>query len=238
MFKLEVRKSLKGNIILYIIVISIISFLLGYILPIGIDKVKNLSLSNYLFSTYTVITQFGFLLFAFVISLFFNKEFSEKTILFYKLNNIDSLKFFIYKVTTLFIETTLSVLFCTLIVSFLYKDFSKTLFFIVIISIIILQYILIIGFISMLFSNILFSLATSILYWLISIILVQINGIFKYIALFDASNKLYVQVSDFFFHGNFPSSSIITIISFIAIVFLITTVLSKLIHTRWLRNGI
>ncbi len=53
-------------------------FLLGYFLPIGIDKVKSLSYSQFFFSSYTVATQLGFLLFSFVIAYFINKEYSNK----------------------------------------------------------------------------------------------------------------------------------------------------------------
>lgn len=238
MFKLELKKSFKGNTTLYIGIITLLSFILGYILPVGIDKAQHLSISDYLFSTYTVITQFGFLLFAFVISLFFNKEFSEKTILFYKTNGINSLKFFLNKVVILFLESLVFITIYTISISAFYKDFSKSLFFILIISAIILQYILIIGFISMLFSNILFSLAVSILYWITSIILVQMSGIFKYIALFDASNNLYNKVSKFFITGYFPKSNIFIILLFIAVLLVITITLSKIIQNRWLKIGI
>ena len=238
MFKLELRKSFKGNTALYIGIITLLSFILGFILPVGIDKVKHLPISEYLFSTYTVITQFGFLLFAFVISLFFNKEFSEKTILFYRINGINSLRFFLNKVIILFLESVIFVSIYTFGVSIFYKDFSKSLFFILIISIIILQYILIIGFISMLFSNILFSLAISILYWITSIILVQMGGIFKYIALFDASNSLYNKVSTFFNTGYFPISDVFIISLFIITFFVTTVVFSKIIQNRWLKIGI
>lgn len=49
-------------IILIAIIVAI--FAMGWILPIGIDKVTRLSYREYLFSTYTVFTQFGFLMFS------------------------------------------------------------------------------------------------------------------------------------------------------------------------------
>lgn len=58
-------------IILIAIIVAI--FAMGWILPIGIDKVTRLSYREYLFSTYTVFTQFGFLMFSFLVSFFINK---------------------------------------------------------------------------------------------------------------------------------------------------------------------
>lgn len=79
-------------IILIAIIVAI--FAMGWILPIGIDKVTKLSYREYLFSTYTVFTQFGFLMFSFLVSFFINKEYSGKTILFYRMMNTNSLTFY------------------------------------------------------------------------------------------------------------------------------------------------
>ncbi|RZH80744.1 peptide ABC transporter permease, partial [Staphylococcus aureus] len=55
--KLEFKKSISNKII-YTLVVTFL-FLLGYFLPIGIDKVKSLSYSQFFFSSYTVATQLG-----------------------------------------------------------------------------------------------------------------------------------------------------------------------------------
>lgn len=78
--KLEFKKSISNKIIYTLGVLFIFLFLLGYFLPIGIDKVKSLSYSQFFFSSYTVATQLGFLLFSFVIAYFINKEYSNKNI--------------------------------------------------------------------------------------------------------------------------------------------------------------
>ncbi len=77
--KLQFKKSISNKIIYKCSgVLFIFLFLLGYFLPIGIDKVKSLSYSQFFFSSYTVATQLGFLLFSFVIAYFINKEYSNK----------------------------------------------------------------------------------------------------------------------------------------------------------------
>ncbi|RZI07440.1 peptide ABC transporter permease, partial [Staphylococcus aureus] len=80
--KLEFKKSISNKIIYTLVVLFTFLFLLGYFLPIGIDKVKSLSYSQFFFSSYTVATQLGFLLFSFVIAYFINKEYSNRNILF------------------------------------------------------------------------------------------------------------------------------------------------------------
>ncbi|MHC3943602.1 ABC transporter permease, partial [Streptococcus thermophilus] len=68
-------------------------------------------------------------------------------------------------------------------------------------SLIVLQYILIVGTISLIFSNLLISLGVSLVYWILSIILVAVGGFFKLVAIFDASNSLYVLVEKIFSKG-------------------------------------
>ncbi|AWI94686.1 hypothetical protein GZ153_09235 [Staphylococcus aureus] len=102
--KLEFKKSISNKIIYTLVVLFTFLFLLGYFLPIGIDKVKSLSYSQFFFSSYTVATQLGFLLFSFVIAYFINKEYSNKNILFYKLIGDNIFTFFYKKVAVLFFE--------------------------------------------------------------------------------------------------------------------------------------
>ncbi|HCX9830926.1 TPA: peptide ABC transporter permease, partial [Staphylococcus aureus] len=49
--KLEFKKSISNKIIYTLVVLFTFLFLLGYFLPIGIDKVKSLSYSQFFFSS-------------------------------------------------------------------------------------------------------------------------------------------------------------------------------------------
>lgn len=109
MLKMEFIKSFRNKTLLYIFSSVILSYILGYILPVGIDKVSKLSIGDFYFSTYTVFTQFGFLLFGFVIVYFFNKDYADKTILFSFFSGINSLKFLFTKVTVLLFEFVFSI---------------------------------------------------------------------------------------------------------------------------------
>ena len=76
--------------------------------------------------------------------------------------------------------------------------FSHYLLLIILFSLVILQYILVVGTISMVSPNILISLGISIVYWIGSVILVAINkNIFGIVAPFEASNTMYRAVEKY-----------------------------------------
>ncbi len=144
--KLEFKKSISNKIIYTLGVLFIFLFLLGYFLPIADNKsCKNLSYGQFFFSLYTVATEFGFLLFSFVIAYFINKEYSNKNILFYKLIGDNIFTFFYKKVAVLFIECLIYIILGITIISIIYSDFSHYLLLIILFSLVILQYIFVVG---------------------------------------------------------------------------------------------
>lgn len=80
--KLEFKKSISNKVIIILGAMFVFLFLLGYFLLVGIDKVSNVTPEMFFFSSYTVATQFGLMLFSFVIAFFINREYSNKNILF------------------------------------------------------------------------------------------------------------------------------------------------------------
>lgn len=82
---LELKKSMNNKVIFILGSTFVFLFLLGYFLPVGIDKVNKVTYGEFFLSSYTVSTQFGFLLFSFIIAFFINREYANKNILFYKL---------------------------------------------------------------------------------------------------------------------------------------------------------
>lgn len=238
--KLEFRKSLSNKIILILGILFCFLFLLGYFLPIGIDKVKHLSYSEYFFSAYTVATEFGFLLFSFVISYFINKEYSNKNILFYKLIDENIFSFFYKKVAILFIECFLFIVLGLTLISILFSNFSHYFLLLILFSLVILQYILIIGTISIVSPNVLISIGLSIVYWIGSIILVAINkNRFGLIAPFEASNSMYMSIEDILNNkiALIPSHDILTIVLFFILLFVINFVILLLSKKRWFKLG-
>lgn len=234
--KLEFKKSISNKIIYTLVVLFTFLFLLGYFLPIGIDKVKSLSYSQFFFSSYTVATQLGFLLFSFVIAYFINKEYSNKNILFYKLIGDNIFTFFYKKVAVLFFECLVFIILSITIISIIYSDFSHYLLLIILFSLVILQYILVVGTISMVSPNILIS----IVYWIGSVILVAINkNIFGIVAPFEASNTMYRAVEKILNNEStfMCPTEIINIVSFFVLLFIVNTIVLLLSRKRWLKIG-
>ena len=235
--KLEFKKSISNKIIYTLVVLFTFLFLLGYFLPIGIDKVKSLSYSQFFFSSYTVATQLGFLLFSFVIAYFINKEYSNKNILFYKLIGDNIFTFFYKKVAVLFFECLVFIILSITIISIIYSDFSHYLLLIILFSLVILQYILVVGTVS---PNILISLGISIVYWIGSVILVAINkNIFGIVAPFEASNTMYRAVEKILNNEStfMCPTEIINIVSFFVLLFIVNTIVLLLSRKRWLKIG-
>lgn len=238
--KLEFRKSLSNKIILILGILFCFLFLLGYFLPIGIDKVKHLSYSEYFFSAYTVATEFGFLLFSFVISYFINKEYSNKNILFYKLIDENIFSFFYKKVAILFIECFLFIVLGLTLISILFSNFSHYFLLLILFSLVILQYILIIGTISIVSPNVLISIGLSIVYWIGSIILVAINkNRFGLIAPFEASNSMYMSIEDILKNkiSSIPLHNIVTILMFFLFLFIINFIVLTIFKKKWIKFG-
>ncbi|MGX0021788.1 peptide ABC transporter permease [Staphylococcus hominis] len=238
--KLEFKKSVSNKILLTLGILFIFLFLLGYFLPVGIDKASNLSYSQYFFSAYTVATEFGFLLFSFIIAYFINKEYSNKNTLFYKLIGENVFSFFYKKVAVLFLESFTFIFLGITIISLIFSNYSHYLLLLILFSLVILQYILIVGTISLISPNVLVSIGISIIYWIGSIILVAINkNIFGVIAPFEASNSMYMSIEKILNDkmNIITSHDVWTILSFFIIILVINFIILILAKKRWLKLG-
>ena len=238
--KLEFKKSISNKILLTLGILFIFLFLLGYFLPVGIDKAKHLSYSQYFFSAYTVATEFGFLLFSFIIAYFINKEYSNKNTLFYKLIGENIFSFFYKKALVLFVECFIFIFLGITIISLVFSNFSHYLLLLILFSLVILQYILIVGTISLISPNVLVSIGISIIYWIGSIILVAINkNVFGVIAPFEASNSMYMSIEKILNNkmNMINSHDVWTIILFFFIIFIVNFIILISSKIRWLKLG-
>ncbi|MEC1611801.1 peptide ABC transporter permease [Bacillus mojavensis] len=239
--KLEFKKSISNKVFIILGSMFVFLFLLGYFLLVGIDKVSNVTLEMFFFSSYTVATQFGLMLFSFVIAFFINREYSNKSILFYKLIGENIYTFFYKKIAVLFLECFAFIALGLLIISLMYHNFSHFGLLLFLFSAVILQYILIIGTISMLCSNILTSIGVSIVYWITSVILVAIsNKTFGFIAPFEAGNTMYHRIesvlqSD---HMTLGNHDILYIILYLVSIMIINAIILRFSKTRWIKMGI
>ncbi|MNJ52386.1 putative peptide export permease protein YydJ [compost metagenome] len=107
-------------------------------------------------------------------------------------------------------------------------------------SAVVTQYIIIVGTISFLATNILASIGLSIFYWITTVILVSSSEQLKYFAIFDASNFLYAHVDKVLIDGeSFISlSNSLTVISYIGILLSLSIVICRVMNKRWLKLGV
>jgi putative peptide transport system permease protein len=239
--KFEFKKSISNKVLPILGALFLFLFLLGYFLPVGIDKVGNVTYEIFFFSSYTVATEFGFMLFSFVIAFFISKEYSNKNILFYKLMGENIYTFFYKKIFVIFIECFAFIALGLLIISFVYSDFSHFALLLFLFSAVLLQYVLIIGTISIVCSNILISIGVSIVYWITSVILVAINkDIFGFVAPFEASNSLYPRIEKVLQSDNMTLGGydILTVVMYIISIIIINVIILSLSRNRWLKMGI
>ncbi|RZH97473.1 peptide ABC transporter permease, partial [Staphylococcus condimenti] len=89
----------------------------------------------------------------FIISYFINKEYSNKNTLFYKLIGENIFSFFYKKVAILFLECLIFIFLGITVVSLIFSNFSHFILLIILFSLVVLQYILIVGTISILSPN-------------------------------------------------------------------------------------
>lgn len=125
-------------------------------------------------------------------------------------------------------------------ISILFSNFSHYLLLLILFSLVILQYILIIGTISIISPNVLISIGLSIVYWIASIILVDIDkSKFGLIAPFEASNSMYMYIEDILNNkiSVILSHDILTILIFFILLFIINFVILLLSKKRWLKLG-
>lgn len=240
MVKFEFERSIGSKVFLYLFTTTGIIFLMGWILPVGIDHVKGLLLHEYLFSTYTVFTQFGFLFFSFGAVYYINRDYNQKNIMFYKMFNSNSLTFYLRKIIVMFIEEVISIIFFLCAVSVLYKSMSHVLTAGLLYVLVSLYFLIISGVFAMLIKNMIIAMGGCIAFWISSLILVNTGGVLKNIAIFDASNTLYKNVEKYFYSLNSTMPNITwqyICVNLIMVMFLCILVVITL-KKKWVNKGL
>lgn len=238
--KIEIKKTLINRTFYVLFGVIALLYLLGFFLPFGLDKEQHINYREFLVSTYTAFTQFSPMLFPFLIAFSINKDYSEKTGLFYRLMNIDSRKYFIRKIGVLFLEALVVVLGLNIVVSIIYSDFSGIIQMTILFSLVVLCNFLIPGILSLVFSNVILAIGISLVFWLFGVILVTVGGIFKFVAFFDQSNFFFKSVHNYLNSNDFILAGQIfwQPILYTGILVIICVSLSKLLNNRFFRQGV
>lgn len=237
-YKMELKRTINNKSFIFCISTIILSLLLGYFLLVGVDKIQNVTYQQLIFSIYTVLTQFGRMLFPFIIIYSFSVDYKEKNVLFYKSLGINAIKYYLLKCTIMILWFTIGIIVMNVIILLMYNNF--TLFFIsfmyfenVMIYIIIISSI--IGFF---FKNMITAYGVNLLLWVCSIIAHTINPKLIYIAYYDATNVLYIDFEKYLQSPNNAPLHINMSIIYNIVIFLISLVIVKLRSKKWLSYGI
>lgn len=191
---MELKRSINNRSFLFCIATVTLSFVLGYILLISIDKVKYVTLKQLFFSVYTVFTQFGMMIFPLVIIYSINSDYKEKNILFYRVMGIEAKQYFLRKLGVMLLWFSCALIAVIFVVCIIYGDFSEFWVMLVYFENAIAYIILIASFLAFVFKNMLVSFCMNLLIWISSIILLTVFPNRHYIAYFDASNIVYLNL--------------------------------------------
>ncbi|MHD0396657.1 peptide ABC transporter permease [Staphylococcus simulans] len=239
--KLELRKTVLNKNTLILGSLFLLLFALGYGFTVIMNKNQTLTYGSYFFNTYTIAVETGFVLFSIIIAYYFNKEYAHQNILFYKLLGNTDFTFFYKKILVIFLECFVFLCIGITAISLMFNNFSHYFFLIIMFSLTILQYILIIGTISILISRIGISVIISLIYWIISVVLVNLNPmVFGVLAPFEASNVMYPRV-EATLNGEalaLTSYDITLLIVYFLLLFTINVIVLFFARKRWLRLGL
>lgn len=235
---MEIKRTINNKSCIFCVGIVILCFILGYFLLVGIDKIKNVTIEQLLFSTYTVFTQFGQMIFPFVVIFSINVDYREKNILFYKSLNINEIQYYLHKVFAVSIWFLTGIIISIVTVSIVFNSFSycinsilyffNTTFYTIILS----------AFFAFIMKNMLGAFGINLAVWIGSIILCTVLPDLKYIAYYDASNVLYSDFEKYLETSNVLYLHRCEGIIYNVIVLIMLLIFVKLASKKWSKNGI
>lgn len=234
---MEIKRSINNRNFLICIATVVLSFVLGYILLVSIDKIKYVTLKQLFFSVYTVFTQFGMMIFPIIIIYSINLDYKEKNVLFYRVIGIDAKQYFLRKLGVMILWFSFALVAVIFAVCIIYADFSEFWIMLMYFESAIVYIILISSLLAFLFKNMLVSFCINLLIWISSIVLYTVFPNYHYIAYFDASNIVYLNLEKFLKTSNikylFIGQSCLYNFMLFTVVFVLVCVFSK----RWIKNG-
>lgn len=235
---MEIKRSINNRNFLFCIATVVLSFVLGYILLISIDRIKYITIKQLFFSVYTVFTQFGMMIFPIVVINSINSDYREKNILFYRVLNIESKQYFLRKLGVMFFWFSCALVAITFVVCIIYADFSMFGIMLIYFENAIIYIILISSLLAFVFKNMLVSFCINLFIWISSIVLFTAFPNHHYIAYFDASNKVYLNLEKYLKTSNIGYLAIGQSCLYNLVLFFVIFGLVCAFSKQWLKNGI
>lgn len=235
---MEFRRSLNNKLFLFITLSSYVMFIFGYILLRTVDNISQVNYYQFILSVYTVYTQFGPLIISIPIINFINVDYKEKNIIFYKTLNYTVFKYFFQKILVVCFWYFISTISALTILSLYYDKFEDFLIICFYFTCVIISTLLISGIFAYLFSNVLISFGSNIIFWILGIVVNSIFGGSSIFAFFDATNKTYKQFEKYFSTGKYDVLNISEVIIYVISILILILIVLKLMKKSWIKNGI
>jgi len=234
----EIRRSINSRQPLFCMATIVMSFVLGYVLLVSIDKIEHVSIKQIFLSTYTVFTQFGMLIFPVIIIQSINGDYKDKNILFYRRYGIGAIHYYLGKLGVIALWFLGSLVLVVSTVSILYGDFSQWLPMFIYLTNALAYIILVASLFAFIFKSILVSFFANLLAWIASIIVLTAVPSMRFIAYFDASNSLYKNLEMYLSSGDTQYLSYFESTLYNLSIFILAIVVVFLLRKRWITNGI
>ena len=195
---MEIRKNIKNHFFLFYLLTVAICFVLGYVLLVSLVKISNPTISELYVSIYTVITQFGMLIFPVLIIQSFVSDYKNKNILFYKLMGYNWLRYFLTKIAVILAWMSIIVFGGVIGISIVYQDFSYTLATLFYFESAIIYEILLASMWGFLFKSVIGAYVVNFAFWLFSMVASIANPKLSFLVRYDASNPVFIKFNQYF----------------------------------------
>ncbi|WP_026505300.1 ABC transporter permease [Butyrivibrio sp. NC3005] len=235
---MELKRTINNKSFVFCITTVILSFLLGYFLLVGVDKIDNVTKQQLIFSIYTVLTQFGRMIFPFIVIYSFSVDYKEKNILIYKNLGINATQYFLLKLSSMLLWFTVGILLITSAISLLYSDFSLFGVSFMYFENVMIYIIIISSIIGFSFKNMIVAFGINLLLWVFSIITLTVNPRIYFMAYYDATNFLYLDFEKYLSSANSDLLHIETSVLYNAVAFIISLIIVKMTSKKWLSFGV
>ena len=235
---MEIRKNIKNHFFLFYLLTVAICFVLGYVLLVSLDKISNPTISELYVSIYTVITQFGMLIFPVLIIQSFVSDYKNKNILFYKLMGYNWLRYFLTKIAVILAWMSIIVFGGVIGISIVYQDFSYTLATLFYFESAIIYEILLASMWGFLFKSVIGAYVVNLAFWLFSMVASIANPKLSFLVRYDASNPVFIKFNQYFNTRNSDYLMIQENILYSIALFATVLCIIFIFRRRWEKNGI
>lgn len=237
--KNEFIRAFRNKFFLFYLGIGLLFILLGYILLITIDNVKNITFPDLSLSVYTVFSQFGPMIYTALIITTISSDYKDKNIVFYKEMGNSSVKYFLKKVGVIFIISVFTSFLVSSIVCLLYNRIDMLLPYLLKLEALLLSFGILNLIIVFVFKNFTESFFINLMLWIGGIVLAGTNENLSFLAYFDASMNNYNTFERIIDKKILnPYTLVLNDYLFVIIILILAIVMSYILKKRWWKNGI